>query len=163
MALLLAAAGLLAVAQAGLPAVNGAEPKAKQNNQKQDDQQWRFTFHNGEWWYWLPENRWVYWRDNRWNDYNPQTFTYRNNGGAAFVPAGQVVTGYSGYATQTVPNEEIRPYYGHAESQLDRRSLQQNEETGPFYGHALPNEVFGPWRSRNANRPYYGHAISEGD
>jgi hypothetical protein len=158
MALLLAAAGLLAVAQAGLPAVHGAEQKAKQNDQKQDDQQWRFTFHNGEWWYWLPENRWVYWRNNRWNDYDPQTFAYRHV--PSVVPAGRVEAGYSG---ETVRNDDIRPFYGHSDSQLDRRPLEQNGEVGPFYGRALPNEVFGPWRSRHANRPFYGHAISEGD
>jgi hypothetical protein len=155
MALLLAAAALLATAQAGLPAASGAEQKAKV-----DDQQWRFTYHNGEWWYWLPENRWVYWRNDRWNDYNPQTFAYPNNYGTTGVPAGRVDGGYSG---QSVSNDEIRPYYGHAESQLDRRPLETNGEVGPFYGHALPTEVFGPWRSRQANRPFYGHAVSSGD
>ena len=37
---------------------------------------WRYTFHNGEWWYWLPTSRWVYWRDNRWNAYDPKTYAY---------------------------------------------------------------------------------------
>jgi hypothetical protein len=146
MALLLAAAALFAAAQAGLPAASGAQQKTKV-----DDQQWRYTFHNGEWWYWLPENRWVYWRNNRWNDYNPQTFTYLNNSGPTFMLTGRVD---SGYATQAVPNEEIRPYYGHAESQLDRRPLERNGEIGPFYGHALPYEILGPWRSANANAPF---------
>ena len=153
LALLLAAVGLLALAQFSLPTVNGAEQKAKQG-----DQQWRFTYHNGEWWYWLPTNQWVYWRNNRWNDYDPQTFIYPYV--PAVVPAGRATVGYSG---QTVPNDDIRPFYGHSQSELDRRPVERNGEVGPFYGHALPTEVFGPWRSRQANRPFYGHAVSEGD
>jgi hypothetical protein len=157
------AAAALVVAGIGLPAVEAAEQKAKQDQSakqdKPDQEQWRFTFHNGEWWYWLPTNRWVYWRNNRWNDYDPQTFVF--NPATNAMPAGRVETRY--YSGQTAPNEDIRPFYGHSQSELDRRPLEPNGEVGPFYGHALPNEVFGPWRARRAIRPYYGHAISEGD
>ncbi len=161
-ALFIAATAVLAVAQVGLPAAQAAEQRAKQDqDQKQDQKQnqdpWRFTFHNGEWWYWLPANRWVYWRDNRWNDYDPQTFTYSS--GARFVPAGRVIT--SSAAGQTELNGDIRPFYGHSQSELDRRPLERNGEVGPFYGHTLPSEVFGP--VHRGIRPYYGHAIESGD
>ena len=36
-----------------------------------DDIQWRYKYYNGVWWYWLPENRWMYWSNNAWQDYNP--------------------------------------------------------------------------------------------
>ncbi len=154
MAMLVVAATFLAVGGIGLPVVQAAEQSTKK-----DDQQWRFTFHNGEWWYWLPANRWVYWRDNRWNDYDPQTFTYRS--AASVVPAGRAQSSAAG---QTNLNSDIRPFYGHSQSELDWRPLGQDSETGPFYGHALPSEVFGPGRARHGIRPYYGRAISsEGD
>jgi hypothetical protein len=33
---------------------------------KRDDQSWRYRWHEGRWWYWLPSERWVYWEDGRW-------------------------------------------------------------------------------------------------
>jgi hypothetical protein len=152
--MLTVAVAFFAVAQCGLSAAQAAEQLAKQEQQAQD--QWRFTFHNGEWWYWLPANRWVYWRDNRWNDYDPQTFAYSS--GARMVPAGRIVSSDSG---QTELNGDVRPFYGHAQGQLDRRPLERNGEVGPFYGHTIPSEVFGPGRARRDVRPFYGHA--EGD
>jgi hypothetical protein len=151
LAMLIVAAAFFAVASSGLPAAQAAEQRAKQ-----DQDQWRYTFHNGEWWYWLPANRWVYWRDSRWNDYDPQTFTYSS--GVRIMPAGQIT---SSNGAQTELNGDIRPYYGHAEAGLDRRPLERNGEVGPFYGHTLPSEVFG--RARRNIRPYYGHAVSDGD
>ena len=115
--------------------------------------------HNGEWWYWLPAGRWVYWRDNRWNDYDPKTFT-------GPVSSGVVATSRAGSSqgSQAAANSDIRPFYGHAQSSLDRRPLEEDNEVGPFYGHALPSEVFGGWRGRRSIRPFYGHAVSsDGD
>ena len=155
----------LTVSVTGIRAVQAAEQKQVVNqkqttNQKQDQrqEQWRYTFHNGEWWYWLPTSRWVYWRDTRWNAYDARTYTY---------PAGNgvIVAGRDGgiYRSSVANTQDNRPFYGHALSDLDRRSLETNNEVGPFYGHALPNEVFGGWRARRSNRPFYGHAVSSGD
>ena len=137
--------------------------KSADQKQEQPQEQWRYTFHNGEWWYWLPKERWVYWRNNRWNDYDTATYVAPSYAGT--VPSGVIVTGRSGVTngSAAVGDSEIRPYYGHAESTLDRRTLQTNEEVGPFYGRAMPDEFIGPWRSRRANRPFYGHAVSSGD
>jgi hypothetical protein len=33
--------------------------------------QWRYRWHNGNWWYWTPENRWVYRNGNGWTNYEP--------------------------------------------------------------------------------------------
>ena len=66
--------------------------------------------------------------------------------------------------SQAAADSDIRPFYGHAISNLDRRTLEANNEVGPFYGHALPSEVFGGWRDRRSIRPFYGHAVSsDGD
>ena len=32
---------------------------------------WRFRWHQGQWWYWQPSNRWVYWSNDQWNSYEP--------------------------------------------------------------------------------------------
>ena len=96
---------------------------------------WRYTLHNGEWWYWLPAGRWVYWRDNRWNDYNPQTFTFL----LVLRRAGRIGEVKKSFTSTS----DIRPFYGHAHSNLDRRPLIENGEVGPFYGHAA-DEVLRP-------------------
>jgi hypothetical protein len=137
----------------GLSAVQAADQHATKTGD-----QWRYTFHNGEWWYWLPANRWVYWRGNRWNDYNPKTYTAPASSDAVATSRGG-----STYESRAAINSDIRPFYGHAQSNLERRPLEENEEVGPFYGHALPSEFNGPWRSRSAIRPIYGHAVSSYD
>lgn len=35
---------------------------------------WRYRRHNGEWWYWSPQERWLYWRDGSWHVYVPDRF-----------------------------------------------------------------------------------------
>jgi hypothetical protein len=131
--------------------------KKPSTDQKHDPRQdrWRYTHHNGEWWYWLPTSHWVYWRDNRWNAYDAKTYTYPVFTGASAVWRGGLTVG----GQQAVDEWDIRPFYGHAVSDLDRRPLQANEEIGPFYGRVLPNEFFGPWRAQGGDRPFYGHAV----
>jgi hypothetical protein len=33
--------------------------------------QWRYRWHNNNWWYWTTENRWVYRNGNEWVNYEP--------------------------------------------------------------------------------------------
>ena len=162
MARFVVAASFLAFAGLGLSAVQAAEQKQATDQKQTTDQkqgqgqdQWRYTFHNGEWWYWLPASRWVYWRDSRWNAYDPKTYTSPSSSGV-------VATSRNGstYGSRAANGSDIRPFYGHAVSDLDRRPLEANNEVGPFYGHALPSEVFGGWRARRSIRPFYGHAVS---
>ena len=42
-----------------LAAFGASPPAAKSPN----EDHWRYAYFNGDWWYWLPENRWVYWRN----------------------------------------------------------------------------------------------------
>ncbi len=128
--------------------------------QDQPKEQWRYTFHNGEWWYWLPTNRWVFWRGSRWNAYDPTTYASPTYTYPAYN--GVMADGRGGwvYANGGVSTSANRPFYGHAVSGWDWRPVQPNEENRPFYGHALPSEFFGSWGSRWSNRPFYGHAVS---
>jgi len=41
-------------------------------------EKWRYKRHNGQWWYWLPSNKWVYWNDGRWVDYDAQSYAQSN-------------------------------------------------------------------------------------
>jgi hypothetical protein len=91
-----------------------------------DQNAWRYVWHNGAWWYWLPQQKWVYWQSNHWNDYNPPAF--------ASIP------GQSGYGAAS-DNSDIRPFYGHAESRWGYGDVgARNSRIRPFYGHALPQE-----------------------
>jgi hypothetical protein len=115
-----------------------------------DANAWRYRWHGGQWWYWLPENRWVYWENNRWNDYAaPAVVQDRAPASAA---------GRRGSPGRDP--EEVRPFYGHAQSDIYYEPSRQ-EEIGPFYGNALPREVFGsPTPPRFRRGPFYGRAGS---
>jgi hypothetical protein len=141
-------AGVFALTEIGLSSAYAAEQE-----QPKSQNQWRYVMHNGEWWYWMPDNRWVYWRDNKWNNYNSQTYLANKARLIYGADSG------SRNVNQARSDSDIRPFYGHAQSNLDRRPLE-SEEVGPFYGHTLPNEVFGYRRARSSIRPFYGHAVS---
>jgi hypothetical protein len=34
-------------------------------------ERWRYSFHNGHWWYFTPQRKWLYWSQGRWVDYLP--------------------------------------------------------------------------------------------
>jgi hypothetical protein len=38
--------------------------------------QWRYRFHDGRWWYWLPSNSWVVWSNSTWVPYDTWRTTY---------------------------------------------------------------------------------------
>ncbi len=38
-------------------------------------ERWRFRFDNGRWWYWSPENRWSYYDNGNWSEYQGPAYT----------------------------------------------------------------------------------------
>jgi hypothetical protein len=51
-------------------------------NDRGPDNDWRYNYNGGRWWYWTPGNAWAYWNDGRWQDYAdtaavPYTTNYR--------------------------------------------------------------------------------------
>ena len=56
-----------------VPAPEAVADGAPAGNPPPGDQRWRYKFHNGAWWYWLPSDRWVYWSDGAWVNYDPAT------------------------------------------------------------------------------------------
>jgi hypothetical protein len=63
------------------------------------DNQWRYRWHSGRWWYWTPSNNWVVWVDNNWQPYAPGMF-------------GTTST-YSGSYGYSSPNSYSYPSYGY--------------------------------------------------
>jgi len=61
----------------------------------------RFVLHNGEWWYWMPDNYWMFYRDNNWSRYDADNFQ----------PTGRIITGYRGPSNNgTYYDENGRQY-----------------------------------------------------
>lgn len=44
------------------------------NNNVPNDLKWRYKWHQGQWWYWSPEERWMIWDKNAWTPYDPATY-----------------------------------------------------------------------------------------
>lgn len=72
---------------------------------------WRFQHRRGDWWYYSPENAWMYQRDGRWNQFSQDTFTPNP------TFAGEYATGYRGVEGQQAgmestqdPNAEVGAY-----------------------------------------------------
>lgn len=37
---------------------------------------WRYSFHNGHWWYYRDGGRWAYWTGTKWLDYQPKSYAH---------------------------------------------------------------------------------------
>lgn len=35
---------------------------------------WRYKYHQGRWWYWLPSNSWAYWQNSQWVRYDADRY-----------------------------------------------------------------------------------------
>ena len=57
----------------GVPLQARAEARLTPAEQRRDAQ-WRFARHNNEWWYYSPENRWMYHRNGEWNEFADDRF-----------------------------------------------------------------------------------------
>jgi hypothetical protein len=57
-----------------IDAGGGMNPQAGMNQSSAAGDSWRFQRYNSEWWYWMPGNYWMFYRDNNWSRYDPNTF-----------------------------------------------------------------------------------------
>jgi hypothetical protein len=82
------------------------------------DARWRFAQHNGEWWYYSPENSWMYHRDGQWNAFAQDSF----QANPAF--GGQYASGYRGVEGQAYADQGY----------VDQAGYEQGYQTqGPAY------------------------------
>ena len=68
---------------------------AAEATRKADD--WRYRYHNNQWWYYTPEHRWVYHQKGTWMPYDPKNYLppatkpdyrgYYYHNGNAYLPA----------------------------------------------------------------------------
>jgi len=67
------------------------------------DNQWRYRWHNNNWWYWTTENRWIYRNGNAWVNYEPVVAAVPavdsiSQPAVAYAPGPySYTTGYRGY------------------------------------------------------------------
>lgn len=57
-----------------LPNENSVAPANTPNNNVPAELKWRYKWHNGQWWYWSPDERWMIWDRNSWTIYDPATY-----------------------------------------------------------------------------------------
>lgn len=97
--------------QGGQPGTGG-QPYTAYRANGSGPEQWRYRFHNGEWWYWLPENRWVIWRNGQWIAYDANT--YQAPGVETYVTPsdGGYYGGYYDNGYYPYSNYGYYPYYG---------------------------------------------------
>jgi hypothetical protein len=104
------------------------------SGQGDDQNRWRFKWHNNVWWYWTPQNNWVVWIDNQWQPYSPGMFSSSNTGS---------------YATESYSS----PSYSYSSPSYSYSS--------PSYGYSYPSYNYGYsypsyGYNRGYNRGYYG-------
>jgi hypothetical protein len=87
--------------QLARPAASTTEAVAVASN----GERWRYRFHNGTWWYWLPTKRWMVWSSGQWVDYVPTTVTY--------VPSQSYVPSYGYGSSYSYPSGYSRYYSGY--------------------------------------------------
>src|SRR5688572_12614072 len=62
--------------RAGVDAVTPDVPaQARVGGDVDRNASWRRMQHNGDWWYYTPENSWMVYRDNEWTAYSADNFT----------------------------------------------------------------------------------------
>jgi hypothetical protein len=83
--------GLLVALAAGQVVAQQGTASGPQASQQNDA--WRFKYHAGQWWYWLPSERWVVWNGQSWTPYSaasqpsvlrPQRSYGYNSGGSGY-------------------------------------------------------------------------------
>ncbi len=91
------------------------------------DARWRFAQHNGDWWYYTPENSWMYQRDGQWNQFAQDSFQPN----AQF--SGQVAAGYRGVEGQDQGQYDQGQY---DQGQYDQGQYDQSGANGQNAQHA---------------------------
>ena len=57
-------------------------------NDRAGENDWRYGFNDGRWWYWTPLGAWAYWNDGRWQDYSSSAVPYSTNYRGPTAPTG---------------------------------------------------------------------------
>lgn len=70
------------------PATDPSPPAAEAGDGKsRAADAWRYKYHNGRWWYWLPSNRWAVYENDRWRLFKPAVDASKDEKQTAAAPA----------------------------------------------------------------------------
>lgn len=120
-----------------------------------DETRSRYRWHNGEWWFKTRSGQWKFYRDGKWQEFDPTTYQPLTPGGASYAPqaGGTYVTPqtYSnGYSYENRPYFSTRPYT--YRSDLDRYD-------GRYYGGSrfYDGQLDGRYYDPRLDNPGYGN------
>jgi len=68
------------------PQIDGRVQAATQGLQIDDETRSRYRWHNGEWWFKTRSGQWKFYREGRWQDFDPTTYEPLTRGGASYSP-----------------------------------------------------------------------------
>lgn len=103
---------------------------------------WRYKYHNNQWWYYTPQQQWMVHDGNSWNAHNPAIVS-SGSGGTYFQGGQNYQTPYqSGYRGNTQYNNG---YYN----------------GGQYYGGPY-NNGYGQYYNGNGYGQYYGNGYNSG-
>jgi hypothetical protein len=71
-----------------------------------DNNDWRYRYHGGRWWYWMPNNQWRYYDNDSWHVYIPGAGIDIGRGSYPYY------SGYRGYYPYSYGRYYGRRYYG---------------------------------------------------
>jgi hypothetical protein len=83
----------------GAPGVDDRIERRQMRRDARDPNAWRMRYYNNEWWYYTPENRWMFYRGNRWMPYDRTAFR---------VMPPRYTTGYRGTTTSRYDRYDSR-------------------------------------------------------
>ncbi len=114
---------------------------------------WRYKQHNGQWWYWLPSNRWVVWTDGRWMDPPTESIAGEDIPNNQYLGAPQYIAPRASVVDRLRQPRPKSWYY--TEGVYDGPSYYYDEFYSP-YGGARPYDYY-PVPRPYSRRPYsYG-------
>jgi hypothetical protein len=108
---------------------------------------WRYTWSRGRWWYWLPEQRWMFWERGRWVDYTPTRASPDQTPRPTFAD-GTVPAGQPGYPTGQTYSSAYPPAETYVwPCPIDRyRAARPDYGPGWGWGHGWNGQGY-RWRS----------------
>jgi hypothetical protein len=120
--------------------------ESQSNARQRGENSWRYKYHDGRWWYWLPSERWMMWENGRWID--PPSYSLEG------APAGAGEPGFAAPATQYPPSVRYAPSYRRQQVLTPRpRDWYYTGRTydGPYYYY---DEFYRPYGGMRPD-PYY--------
>lgn len=128
-----------------------------------DETRSRYRWHNGEWWFKTTSGNWKYYRDSRWQDFDPTSYQSMNSGRTYGAPqaaygAQQQYGASDGYYTQGGYYQSTRPYGAYRPNYDNYNRGYSNDGFNRGYGY---NQGFNQY-NQGFNQGFYGNQGYQG-